>query len=478
MCSRASTQGPRDSKPDERSRKFIARMDPVRPITPPQSLPPRAEVSAPTAGEAVSEAGTRSVGYFRWVICALLLFGVTKNYIDRQVLGVLKIPLQQEFGWNEIQYGHLVTYFQMAYAAGMLLVGRLIDRLGTRLGYALAMAFWSLASMAHAAAGSFASFAGARFALGFGEAGVFPASIKCVAEWFPKKERALATGIFNAGTNAGAIITPLVVPWIAQHWGWRSAFLLTGALGFAWLILWLGLYRKPEEHPRVSRAELEYIRCDGLEVAGKIKWSALLVYRQTWTYVAGKFLIDPIWWFYLFWVPDFLQRQHGLTLTKIGIPIAVIYLISDVGSVAGGWLSSRLIRGGLSVNAARKIAMLACALCVTPIIFAYRVESLWGAVLLIGLAAAGHQGFSANLYTLTSDMFPSRAVGSVAGIGGMAGAIGGMLIAEVVGHTLQWTGSYMVPFLMAGSAYWVALILIHILSPRLTPAPVGGEENL
>jgi ACS family hexuronate transporter-like MFS transporter len=447
-------------------------MDPVRPITPPDVLAAAANLNSTQAEELTSAPPSTRVGHFRWVICALLLFGVTKNYIDRQVLGVLKSTLQHDFGWNEIQYGHLVSYFQIAYAAGMVLMGRLIDRFGTRLGYALAMAFWSLASMAHAAAGSFAAFAGARVALGFCEAGVFPASIKCVAEWFPKKERALATGIFNAGTSAGAIITPLVVPWIALHWGWRSAFLLTGALGFVWLIFWFLLYRKPEEHPRLSKAELDYIRSDPSEPVGKIKWSALLPHRQTYTFVVGKFLTDPIWWFYLFWVPDFLQRQHGLALMNIGIPIMIIYLISDVGSVAGGWLSSALINHGSSVNAARKTTMLVCALCVTPIVFAYRIQSLPGAVLLIGLAAAAHQGFSANLYTLTSDMFPARAVGSVVGIGGMAGAIGGMLIAEVVGHALQWTGSYMIPFVMAGSAYLIALFLIQILAPNLEPARI------
>ena len=447
-------------------------MDPARPIAPPSALAAAENLDPTLVGERVAAPVSARVGYFRWVICALLLFGVTKNYIDRQVLGVLKNTLQHDFGWNEIQYGHLVSYFQIAYAAGMLLVGRLIDRLGTRVGYALAMAFWSLASMAHAAAGSFATFAAARFALGFGEAGVFPASIKCVAEWFPKKERALATGIFNAGTSVGAIITPLVVPWIALHWGWRSAFLLTGALGFVWLIFWFLLYRKPDEHPRLSKAELDYIRSDPAEPTGKVSWSALLPHRQTYTFVVGKFLTDPIWWFYLFWIPDFLQRKHGLALMNIGIPIMVIYLISDVGSVAGGWLSSRLIHHGSTVNAARKITMLICALCVTPIVFAYRIESLWGAVLLIGLAAAAHQGFSANLYTLTSDMFPVRAVGSVVGIGGMAGAIGGMLIAEVVGHALQWTDSYMIPFVMAGSAYLIALFLIHLLAPKLEPARI------
>lgn len=425
------------------------------------------------SGPSVVSSVVLPAGYFRWVICALLLFGVTKNYMDRQVLGVLKTTLQHDFGWNEIQYGNLVFYFQAAYALGMLLMGRLIDRLGTRIGYALAMTFWSVASMTHAIAGSFAGFAMARFALGFGEAGVFPASIKCVAEWFPKKERALATGIFNAGTNAGAIITPLVVPWIVLHWGWRAAFLLTGAVGFVWLVFWFALYKRPEEHPRVSAAELKYIQSDPVDPAQNIRWASLLPHRQTWAYVAGKFLIDPIWWFYLFWVPDFLQRRHGLALMKIGLPIMVIYLISDVGSVAGGWLSSWLIQHGSNVNAARKVTMLVCALSVMPIVFTYRAEGMWTAVLLIGLAAAAHQGFSANLYTLTSDMFPARAVGSVVGIGGMAGAVGGMLIAQVVGHTLQWTGSYMVPFIIAGSAYLLALLAIQILSPRLEPARIS-----
>jgi MFS transporter, ACS family, hexuronate transporter len=412
---------------------------------------------------------TARAGYFRWVICALLLFGTTKNYMDRQVLGVLKTTLQHDLGWNEIDYSNLVFAFQASYALGMIVVGGLMDRLGTRLGYALAMIFWSLASMGHALGNSFTSFVIARSSLGFGEAGVFPASIKTVAEWFPKKERALATGIFNAGTNAGAIITPLTVPWITSHWGWRWAFLITGALGFVWLIFWLLLYRKPEEHPRVSKAELEYIRSDPPEPTAKIEWLSLLSLRQTWAFVMGKFMIDPIWWFYLFWVPDFLQRRHGLSLMRIGVPIMVIYVISDFGSVVGGWLSSWMIHRGRSINTSRKTAMLLCALCVVPIMFAYRTDSMWDAVLLIGLAAAGHQGFSANLYTLTSDMFPARALGSVVGIGGMAGAIGGMLIAKVVGYALQWTGSYMVPFVIASFAYLLALATIQILSPKLEP---------
>jgi ACS family hexuronate transporter-like MFS transporter len=412
------------------------------------------------------------IGYFRWTICALLLVGTTKNYMDRQVLGVLKTVLQHDLHWNEIDYSNLVFAFQAAYAVGMVVVGRVIDRLGTRLGYALAMVFWSIASMGHAIGSSFTSFVVARSALGFGEAGVFPASIKTVAEWFPKKERALATGIFNAGTNVGAIVTPLVVPWITVHWGWRSAFLFTGALGFVWLIVWLMMYRKPAEHPRLSQAELDYICSDPSPAVTKIEWFRLMTYRQTWAFVAGKFMIDPIWWFYLFWVPDFLQRKHGVAFTRIGVPILVIYLMADVGSVAGGWFSSWLIHHGKTVNVARKSAMLVCAICVVPIVFAYRVDSMWDAVLLIGLAAAGHQGFSANLFTLTSDTFPAQAVGSVVGMGGMAGAIGGMLIAKIVGYTLQWTGSYMVPFLMAGCAYLLALAAIQILTPKLEPVRI------
>jgi len=329
--------------------------------------------------------------------------------------------------------------------------------------------------MGTALGNSLTSFAISRAALGFGEAAVFPASIKAVAEWFPKKERALATGIFNAGTSFGAMLAPLVVPWLNARWGWRGAFVGIGALGFVWLILWLLIYRKPGEHPGVSKAELDYIRSDPQDSPAKTKWTALLPLRQTWAFVAAKFLTDPVWWFYLFWIPGFLQSKHGLNLTGLGPPIVAIYLISDVGSVAGGWISSSLIKRGRSVNFARKIAMLICAVGVIPVVFAYRVESTWSAVLLIGLAAACHQGFSANLFTLTSDMFPARAVGSVVGIGGMAGAIGGLCIASVVGHVLQWTGSYRVPFLIAGSAYLLALAIIQALVPKMEPAIIRQE---
>lgn len=450
-------------------------MDPARPTSASGRLASSADSEAITAIEHPSPSVSSSPSYFRWVICTLLLFGTTNNYMDRNVLGVLNKTLQHDLGWSEIDYSNLVVAFQAAYALGLVVVGRFIDKLGTRLGYALALSFWSLASMGTALGSSLSSFTVSRLALGFGEAAVFPASIKAVAEWFPKKERALATGIFNAGTSIGAMLTPVVVPWINARWGWRGAFVGVGALGFVLLAFWVLIYRKPEEHPRVSKAELDYIRSDPQVLAGKIKWLDLLPLRQTWAFVFGKFLTDPIWWFYLFWVPGFLQSQHGLALTRIGAPLVVIYLLSDVGSVAAGWLSSALINRGSTVNAARKIAMLVCAIGVTPVVFAYRVENPWSAVFLIGLAAACHQGFSANLYTLTSDMFPAGAVGSVVGIGGMAGALGGLFIATVVGHVLQWTGSYRVPFLISGLAYLLALAIIHALVPRLAPAKITDE---
>jgi ACS family hexuronate transporter-like MFS transporter len=417
------------------------------------------------------------VGRFRWIICTVLLLGVMKNYMDRQVIGVLKTTLQHDLGWSEIDYGNLVFAFQAAYALGMVVVGRFIDRVGTRLGYALAMASWSLASIASGLASSFTGFVAARFALGFCESGVFPASLKAVAEWFPKKERALATGIFNAGTNLGAIATPLIVPWIAVHWGWRSAFYLLGGVGFAWLALWLSVYRRPQDHSSCSPAELEYICSDPVARPIRVGWLKLLTHRQTWAFVLAKFITDPVWWFYLFWIPDFLQREHGLALLNIGMPILVIYLIADAGSVAGGWLSSFFIRIGKSVNASRKLAMLICAVCVLPIVFVPKVASLWGAVLVIGVAAAAHQGFSCNLFTLSSDMFPGGVVASVVGIGGMAGAVGGMLIAKIVSYFLQRTHSYAVPFFLAGSAYLVALAIVQGLAPKLTPVELGVAQS-
>ncbi len=417
-------------------------------------------------GAAPSSSG---VGRLRWVICALLFFATTINYVDRQIIGILKPELQRDLGWDEIEYSNIVVAFTVAYAISLLLVGRLIDRIGTRLGYSLSVIWWSFAAMAHALAGSAFGFGLARFALGLGEGGNFPASIKTVAEWFPKRERALATGFFNSGTNVGAIVTPVLVPWIVIAWGWRSAFVLTGALGFLWVVVWHTLYRRPDENPRLSPAEMAFIRSDPPDPPARtVAWGRLLTHRQTWAFALGKFLTDPFWWFYLFWVPDFLQKTYGLDLKGRGLPLAVIYVLSSVGSVGGGWLPGVLLARGASLSGARKATLLLCALCVTPIAFATQVRTLWGAVAIVSLAAAAHQGWSANLFTTASDMFPRHAVGSVVGLGGAAGAVGGMLVAKVVGYVLQWTGSYLTVFLMAASAYLLALLVIHLLAPGLS----------
>jgi ACS family hexuronate transporter-like MFS transporter len=417
------------------------------------------------------KAGTQQrTGYFRWSVCGLLFFAATVNYIDRQVIGILKPTLQDLYHWTEIDYSNIVFAFTAAYAIGLLLVGRIMDLLGVRKGFSLAVLVWSFAAMGHALARSVLGFGAARFALGLGESGNFPASIKAVAEWFPRRERALATGLFNSGTNIGSVVAPLVVPWLTITYGWQWAFIATGALGFIWIITWWAMYSSPQEHPRISKAELAHIQSDPLERQSRIEWQKLLPHRQTWAFAAGKFLTDPIWWVYLYWVPDFLHKNHGLSLTEIGPPVVTIYLLADIGSIGGGWLSSYLIKRQWSVNASRKLAMLTCAVSVVPIVVASMTTSLWTAVALIGLAAAAHQGWSANLFTLASDMFPRPAVGSVVGIGGMAGAIGGMLIAKVVGYILEWTGSYLPVFIIAGSAYLVALLVIHLVVPRMEPA--------
>lgn len=452
------------------------------------------------ANEITANQAAKPRGKVRWVICALLFFAATVNYIDRQVIGILKPELAKEFGWSETDYGWIVFAFQTAYALGLLFVGNLMDRIGTKKGFSLSIIVWSIGAMMHAWAVpigvgvvalvglvfgweasamtlsvSVIGFMIARFVLGIGEAGNFPASIKTVAEWFPKKERAFATGIFNSGTNVGALVTPLAVPWIAIMWGWYEAFIITGIIGFIWLIFWWIYYQKPEDHKKLTQEELDYIQSDPVEPTVKIPWAKLFPHRQTWAFALGKFLTDPIWWVYLFWLPDFLNKQHGLDLKSFGIPLAVIYIIADVGSIGGGWLSGFFIKRGWSLNKSRKVAMLICALAVVPIIFASITSSLWVSVILIGIAAAAHQGWSANIFTTASDMFPKQAVGSVVGIGGMAGAIGGMFIAKLVGWILETTGSYVPIFAMAASAYLIALAVIHLLAPRLEPAKLDVE---
>jgi MFS transporter, ACS family, aldohexuronate transporter len=436
------------------------------------------------------------VGRFRWTICGLLFLAATINYVDRQVIGILKPTLQAEFGWSEIDYGDIVFAFQLAYAIGFLFAGRIIDRLGTRRGFSLALIVWSLAAMATAEATRFgpavafvlggfglaysssvAGFMFVRFLLGLGESGNFPAAIKTVAEWFPRRERAFATGLFNAGTNIGAVITPMTVPFITARLGWYWAFILTGLLGFGWLVLWRMFYGHPAGHPRVGAAELAHITSDPVESTVRVPWARLIGYRQTWTFAVAKFMTDPIWWLYLFWMPDFFSRTYGLSLLELGPPLIIIYLLADVGSVGGGWLSSALIRRGWSVNAARKTAMFVCAVSVVPIVFASRVQSMWAAVALLSLATAAHQGWSANAFTLASDMFPRQAVASVVGLGGFAGAVGGMMIAKLTGYLLEVTGTYVTVFMLAAAAYLTALLLVHVLSPRLEPVSLGAATD-
>lgn len=408
----------------------------------------------------------------RWIVVALLFTATVINYVDRQMLGLLKPSLSVEFGWNESDYADIVFTFQAAYAVFYLLFGRFIDVIGARWGYAISFTVWNLAHIGHAAAATLGQFMMARMFLGAGEAGNFPAGLKAVADWFPKRERAFAVGIFNAGANVGAIITPLIVPFIAYRWGWQAAFLITGVLSFAWLVAWLAFYRTPDRHKGVTPEEFAHIRSDPVETGARVPWLTLLGRRETWAYALAKFLTDPVWWLFLFWLPDFLHRSYGLDLKGFGPPLVVIYVLSDVGSVAGGWLSSRLMRAGIDVNRARKFTMLACAACVLPVVFATSASGLWVAVLILGLATAGHQGFSANLLTLPSDLFPRAAVASVVGIGGMAGAVGGMLMSKFTGWVLDSTGSYTVILLVAASAYPLALLVLHLLSPRLRPANV------
>jgi ACS family hexuronate transporter-like MFS transporter len=420
------------------------------------------------AGAALGE----KIGKYRWTICALLFFATTINYIDRQVLGILAPTLQRDLGWSETDYSAVVSWFTAAYALGFLGAGRLLDKVGTRAGYAIAIVIWSIAAMSHALARNAFQFSLARFGLGLGESGNFPASIKTVAEWFPAKERAFATGIFNAGTNVGAIVAPIVVPLIAAAFGWRAAFIWTGLLSATWLAFWLIVYRPPQEHPKLSAAELAYIRSDQPPTgAVKMRWSELLTHRQTWAFALGKGMTDPIWWFYLFWLPKFLDARYGLKLSQLIAPLVVIYLIADFGSVFGGWLSGALIKRGWSVNRGRKTTMLIAATIIVPTMFAPRVESMWTAICIVGVAAAAHQWWSANLYTIASDMFPRQAVGSIIGIGGFTGALTGFAFQRLTGWILQNNGSNYTPvFLMCGFAYLAALLVIHLLVPRLQQA--------
>jgi MFS transporter, ACS family, hexuronate transporter len=412
----------------------------------------------------------RRFGY-RWTICALLFAATTLNYVDRQVLGVLGPTLQRELHWTESQYGDVVSWFSLPYAIAFAFVGRWLDRVGVRRGLGAAVIVWSLAAAAHAFARTTAGFSVARAALGLTESANFPGSIKTIAEWFPRRERALATGLFNAGTNMGAIVAPLLVPWIALAWGWRWAFIVTGSLGVIWVIVWFAVYRRPEVNANVTPAELAIIRADRTDGdTPTVPWLELLGRRQTWAVVVGKLMADPVWWFYLYWFPKFLDSRYGVKLSQVMWPLIAVYLVADIGSIGGGWFSGTLIKRGFTVNRARKTTMLTMAVLIVPTAFAPHAASMWVAVALVAVAAAAHQGWSANVYTLASDMFPPSAVASVIGIGGFVSGLGAWGFQRLTGRILQANGSNYVPIFMAcGSAYVVAWVVIHLLSPRMEP---------
>jgi len=427
----------------------------------------------------------KSIGNYRWTICGLIFFATTINYLDRAVISLLKSTLTSEMHWDDGDYANVEIAFKLSYAIGLLLAGRIIDKMGTKKGYAWATGLWSLSAVGHALAKSVFGFGVARTALGLTEAGNFPAAIKTVAEWFPKKERALATGIFNSGANIGAIIAPLSVPFIAMHYGWKWTFVITGMLGFVWLFFWLRMYTTPKDSKKLSKEEFDYIHSDDvapteesiIEDGVKYTWGKLLSYKQTWAFAIGKLLTDPIWWFYLFWLPDFLESQYQLKGTAVALPVAAVYTISTVGSVWGGWLPMSLIKKNWPSFKARKTSMLIYAFLVLPILFAQYLGSInmWLAVLVIGIAAAAHQAWSANIFTTASDMFPKRAVGSVTGIGGMFGSLGGILLSLLVQKKLfvyyrsidQIETAYYIMFVVCGLAYLSAWLFMHLLAPKM-----------
>ncbi|WP_276365722.1 MFS transporter [Chryseolinea sp. H1M3-3] len=425
----------------------------------------------------------QAIGSYRWTICALVFFATTVNYIDRQVISLLKSDLTAEFNWNDGDYADIEIAFKIAYALGMLISGRVIDKVGTKIGYFLATFLWSVAAVGHGLVSSTLGFIVARSALGVTESANFPAAIKTVAEWFPKRERALATGIFNSGTNIGAVVAPLTVPYIMVAWGWKWAFIITGSIGFIWVVLWLMYYETPAKHKKLLKPEFDYIhddaddKADELKKEEKVSWIKLLGFKQTWAFVMGKFLTDPIWWFYLFWLPDFLESQYGIKGTQLALPVATVYILTTIGSVGGGWLPMYLIKNNWPAFKARKTSMLIYAFMVIPIVFAQILGemNMWLAVLVIGFAASAHQAWSANIFTTVSDMFPKKAVGSVTGIGGMFGSIGGILLSLLVQKSLfvhyraigEIETAYYIMFIICGSAYLLAWLTLHLLAPRI-----------
>ncbi|MFN9688178.1 MAG: MFS transporter [Bacteroidota bacterium] len=419
------------------------------------------------------------IGNQRWIVVALLFFATTINYIDRQVIGLLKPTLEVEFGWSEKDYANIVMAFTAAYALGLLVFGRIIDRIGTKMGFSISIVFWSIAACLHGVVKTTFGFGVARAALGLGESGNFPAAIKTVAEWFPKKERALATGIFNSGANIGAVFAPILVPTILALYGWQEAFIITGAIGFVWLIFWLYYYEIPNRHKKVTEAELAHIHSDNEEDTSNekpITWGTLFRVRQTYVFIIGKLLTDPIWWFFLFWLPSYFSTSFSLDLKKPGWPLVIIYMATSIGSIGGGYLSSYFIQKGWPVYKARKTAMFIFALCVLPIMSAKYATNMWVAVALISLAAAAHQAWSANIFTVASDMFPKKAISSVVGIGGMAGSVGGVLFPIFVGYLLETyrqlgdsTAGYNIIFFVCGLMYMLAWAIMHFISPKMTP---------
>ncbi|GAA0268660.1 MFS transporter [Alteraurantiacibacter aestuarii] len=426
----------------------------------------------------------KPAGQYRWAICALLFFVITINYIDRQIIGVLKPVIEADMGWSEVDYGNIVTAFQASYGIGLLVVGRWLDRVGTRKGVAIAIGLWSLAACFHAAARSVLAFILARIALGVAESAAYPGAVKSVAEWFPRRERALGVGILNAGANVGVLLTPIIAIGIAGAYGWRSAFLVTGLIGFVVLWGWLRFFRQPADHAELTDSEREWINQDGEDPAGApLGWKDALRQRQAWYFICGKFFTDPVWYLFLFWLPDFLGRTQGMELfptgdsgilATIGPALIGVYLLADVGSIAGGWLSSHLVGRGWSINRARKTTLLIAALLAVPMVTVASAPSPMVAVMLIGLGTAAHQAFSSNIFTMISDLYPRRAVATIAGMGGAAGAVGGILIAQATGWTLELTGSYVPIVIYAGLAYLIALACIHALVPRMEPAQLPG----
>jgi ACS family hexuronate transporter-like MFS transporter len=408
---------------------------------------------------------------YRWRILALLFFATTINYIDRQVIGLLKPFISSELGWSEIDYGHIVTAFQVAYAIGLITTGRFLDKFGTRIGYMWAIIIWSIAGIAHSAARGVVGFAAARFTLGLGESANFPAAVKSVAEWFPKKERAFATGLFNAGSTIGAIIAPIIVTAISLSLGWKWAFIITGSLGFIWLLFWIAWYRVPEKHPKISKEELLYINQDEIDtdVKKRMKWIDLIRLKQTMAICSTRFLSDWVWWFFLFWIPDYLHKAYGINMKEVVLPLIFIYSVSSIGGIGGGWLSSRFISSGKSIDYARKTSILICALIILPVMLVSQTHHLWTAVILISLAAAGHQGWASNIFTIISDIYPKHSVGTMTGLSGFAGAVGGALSASFVGLILDKTGSYFLIFLIASSVYLLNWLILTLFIKEIKP---------